>query len=91
MDVGEACCGEEPESRAVLPSDNGVFEEEGFWVERDVLLGRDVIVEEGIEEAAEEHEDGEGPVPHVGPVARQADDGREKYDVPAYGPIVLGM
>ena len=82
------CVGKKPESRAVIPAGQSFSEEEALRVDFDLLLWGNMIVEEGVEEAAEEHEDGEGPVPGVGAVACKTEDDDEEHDVPAHCPVV---
>lgn len=83
--------GYEPEAGAIFPADDGTLEEEALGMDFHPLFRRNVIVNEGIEEAAEEDEDGECPVPGVGAVAREAEDNDEEYGVPPRGPVVLGV
>lgn len=89
VELGEVPEREDPESRTVFPANDGAFKEEALWVDFDPLLGGDVVVEEGIEEAAEEHKDGESPVPGVGAITGETEDDNEEYDVPAHGPVVF--
>lgn len=91
VDIDVGLGREEPESCAILPPDDRVLEEEGFGVEGNPLLRGNVVVEEGVEEAAEEHEDGKCPIPHVGAVACKAHDDEEEHDVPAHSPVVRGV
>lgn len=82
------CVGKQPESCAVIPADQGIREEEALGIDFDPLLWGNMVVNEGVEETAEEHEDGEGPVPGIGPIACKTEDDDEEHDVPAHGPVV---
>jgi hypothetical protein len=91
VEFGVGWCGNEPEAGAILPADDAIFEEEALGVDFDPLLSRDVVMEERVEEAAEEDEDGEGPVPGVGPIACETEDDDEEQDVPPRCSVVLGV
>ena len=91
VEFGIGWCFDDPEADAVLPTDEGALEDESLLVDFQPFLWGNVVVEEGVEEAAEEDEDGEGPVCCVCPVACKTEEDDEEHDVPSRSSVVLGV